>query len=234
MSPISIIYQDKNFVAVNKPADLLVHLSEHQKKRETTLVDWILKNFPEAKNIGDDSQYRPGIVHRLDKDTSGIILIALNQKYFSYLKELFKDKKIKKTYLAIVKGMVREKEGRVDKSIGINSGTTKRSIFSGKMAKKALTEYKLIKNFQKDGQDLSLLEVFPLTGRTHQIRVHLNFINHPVVGDRMYGGKSASILAGRQMLHCYILEFEIEPGKMLRLEAEPPEDFIEISGKIYA
>jgi 23S rRNA pseudouridine1911/1915/1917 synthase len=232
MSPIRIIYQDKNFVAINKPAGLLVHLSEYQKKKEPTLVDWVIKNFPEVKNVGDDPQYRPGIVHRLDRDTSGAVLVALNQKYFLYLKKLFQDKKIKKTYLAIVKGTLREREGRIDKPIGIKSGTTQRSVFSEKMVKEAVTEYKLIKNFQKNSQNLSLLKVFPLTGRTHQIRTHLNFIGHPVAGDKMYGGKSASVLADRQMLHCYALEFEIEPGRVLCLEAEPPKDFIKMSGEI--
>ncbi len=222
---IPIIYQNKNFIAINKPAGLLVHSSDYQSKNEPTLVDWILKKFPQVKNVGDDTKNRPGIVHRLDKDTSGIMLIPLTSEYFFYLKKLFQDKKIKKTYLAVVKGEVKEKIGKIDKPIGIKSGTTKRTVFSDKMSKEAITEYKLVKNFEKEGQKFSLLEVSPLTGRTHQIRVHLNFINHPVVGDKIYGGKQNSLLASRQMLHCYALEFEIEPGKTMRLEAQLPNDF---------
>ncbi len=179
-----------------------------------------------AERAGRQSiHYRPGIVHRLDKDTSGIMLIPLTQEYFSYLKKLFQEKKIKKTYLAIVKGEVKGKTGIIDKPIGIKSGTTRRTVFSDKMSKEAVTEYKLIKNFEKDGQELSLLEVYPLTGRTHQIRVHLNYIGHPVIGDKMYGGKTVAALAPRQMLHCYSMEFDMEPGKSIKLEAEPPDDF---------
>lgn len=222
---IPIIYKDDNFVAINKPAGLLVHSSDYQKKKEPTLVDWLLKNFPQVKKVGDDRIHRPGIVHRLDKDTSGIMIIPLNQDYFSYLKKLFQEKKIKKTYLAIVNGEVKEKTGIINKPIGIKSGTTKRTVFSDKMSKEAITEYKLIKTFEKGGKYFSLLEVFPLTGRTHQIRVHLNYIGHPVIGDKMYGGKTVTALAPRQMLHCYSMEFEIDPGKLIKLEAEPPDDF---------
>ena len=95
---IKIIYQDRNFIAINKPAGLLVHTTRHQKTKEPTLAEWLLENFPQIKNVGDDPEYRPGIVHRLDKDTSGIMLIPLNQNYFSYLKKLFGEKRIKKTY----------------------------------------------------------------------------------------------------------------------------------------
>ncbi len=225
MTEIQIIYQNKNFIAINKPAGLLVHSSDYQKKKEPTLVDWLLKNFPQIKNVGDDTKNRPGIVHRLDKDTSGIMLIPLNQDYFLYLKKMFQNKKIKKTYLAVVKGEIERKSGIIDKPIGIKSGTTRRTVFSDKMSKEAITEYKLIKTFKKDGQYFSLLEVFPLTGRTHQIRVHLNYIGHPIIGDKMYGGKTIAALAPRQMLHCYSLEFESELGKTIKLEAQPPEDF---------
>jgi len=238
---IKIIYQDKNFIAINKPAGLLVHASSYQKTDEPTLIDWLLENFPQVKKVGDPSissgqvtYERPGIVHRLDRDTSGIMLISLNQEYFSYLKKLFQEKKIKKTYLVIVRGTVKEKKGRIEKPIGIKSGTTKRSVFSEKMAKEAITEYKLVRNFQKNGQEYSLLEVSPLTGRTHQIRVHLASIGHPVIGDKLYGGKTVASLAGRQMLHCLSLELELEPGKSIKLETDLPDDFYKILGEIPA
>jgi 23S rRNA pseudouridine1911/1915/1917 synthase len=232
MDGIKVVYQDDNVVAINKPAGLLVHSSEYQRKKEPTLVDWLLKKLPQVKKVGDDRKHRPGIVHRLDKDTSGIMLVPLNQTYFSYLKKLFQEKKISKTYLAIVKGEVKNKEGKIDKPIGIKSGTTRRTVFSDKMSKEAVTTYKLIKTFEHEGILMSLLYVMPLTGRTHQIRVHLNFIGYPVIGDKMYGGKTVTALAPRQMLHCYSLELELEPGKSIKLEAEPPADFIKISGKI--
>lgn len=229
---VKIVFRDENLLVINKPAGLLVHSSEHQKTKEETLVDWLLKNFPGVKTVGDDPKYRPGIVHRLDKDTSGIMLVALNQKYFNYLKKLFQDKKISKTYLAIVKGGVKDSSGRIENPIGIKSGTTRRTVFSDKMSKEAITEYSVVERFEKEGHNFSLLKVRPLTGRTHQIRVHLNYIGYPVIGDKMYGGKTTAALAPRQMLHCFSMEFEVEPGKMVKFEADPPDDFIKISGSV--
>lgn len=226
-----LIYSDKFLAVVNKPAGLLVHLSPCQKNKEPTLVDWLLKKFPQVKNVGDDPKYRPGIVHRLDKDTSGVMLIALNNQFFEYLKNLFAKKEVKKTYLAIVSGWLKERSGRIEKSIGIKSGTTKRSVYSLKMAKEAITEYKLVANFQIDSNKMALVKVFPLTGRTHQIRLHMAYIGHPVIGDALYGGKKNASLALRQMLHCLSLEFSTKEGQRVKYEAEPPEDFWQILKK---
>mgnify|MGYP001172775975 CR=1 FL=1 len=227
-----VLYSDSDLLVINKPAGLLVHKSDYQKKEEKTLVDWLLKNFPAVKNVGDDPKFRPGIVHRLDRETSGIMLVALNQEYFSYLKKLFQEKKITKTYLAIVKGEMKDKKGRIEKPIGINPGTTKRSTHSSKMSKEAITNYELVKNFKLNDQDVALVRVFPLTGRTHQIRVHMASINHPVIGDNLYGGKTNAKLADHQMLHCFSLEFEKEPGRQIRFEAEPPDDFKKIASEV--
>lgn len=222
-----VIYEDKNFLAIDKPAGLLVHPTANSK--EKTLVDWLLKRYPEVKKVGDlpagrQVQARPGIVHRLDRDTSGIILIARNQKSFEYLKNLFQIRAIKKTYRALVYGRVMLKKGIIEKEIKIKSGTTKRTVFRGRSEKAAVTEYKVLKHFD----NFSWLEVQPLTGRTHQIRVHLASIGHPVVGDKLYGHKKPKgirlLNIDRQMLHAYSLEFSPSPGKRLKLAANLPED----------
>jgi len=224
---IPIIYEDKNFVAVNKPAGLLVHgfkVTVGGEKRhiaESTLVDWFLEKYPEAKGVGDLPRWRSGIVHRLDKETSGVMLIAKNQEYFNYLKSLFKNHEINKTYLALVKGNIKPDSGIIDKPIGLKSGTIKRTVFTknAKMIKSALTEYKVKEYFPM----YSLLEVSPRTGRTHQIRVHLASLGHPVVGDKLYGGGKVKDL-DRLFLHAYSLEFSPLPGKKLKLIADLPQD----------
>ena len=216
---IPIIYEDKNFVAVNKPAGLLVH-QVRNKKSEPTLVDWLIKNYPEIKKVGDNLEDRPGIVHRLDKETSGVLLVPKNQEYFEYLKGLFQSGGIKKTYLALVWGRVSPGKGIINKPIGLKSGTIKRTVFTknAKMVKQAITEYKV-----KEYLPLhTLLEVSPKTGRTHQIRVHLTSLGHPVVGDKLYGKKKAEL--NRLFLHAYSLEFAPESGNRIKLTADMPSD----------
>lgn len=225
MFSISIIYEDKDFLVVNKPAGLLVHPTDKIGKEET-IVDWLVKNYPSIKKVGDNPKLRPGIVHRLDKDTSGILLITKNQNAFDFFKENFKKGGIKKTYLAVVYGKLNGR-GIIKKPIGLVSGTTRRSTSSKKtkMVKEAVTEYKAIKSFIKKGKDLTLVELYPKTGRTHQLRVHLASIHHPIVGDRLYGLKKNVLEAPRQLLHAKSLEFTTPRGERIKVEAEPPPDF---------
>ena len=249
---IRVIYEDKNFLALYKPAGTLVHAVElkasakggsvsggksSKLKVEPTLVDWLVKNYPEVKGVGDTPEIRPGIVHRLDKDTSGVILIPRNQKYFEYLKNLFQTRQIKKIYLALVWGKLKPKTGVIKKPISLKSGSTKRTVWKGRLEKEAITEYKVVKfiklkvNKEKE-QIFSLVEVMPKTGRTHQIRVHLSSIGHPIVGDSLYGPKeNPSIGSGqvpfglkRQFLHAKSLEFNAEEGKRIKIEAELPAE----------
>lgn len=234
MDSISVIYEDKNFLAVYKPAGILVHPLKTKnyklKTNELTLVDWLIKNYPEVKKVGDDPKTRPGIVHRLDKDTSGVILVARNQKYFEYLKKLFQNHQIKKTYLALVWGKLTPKIGVIKKPILIKGGTIKRTVWRGRAEKEAITEYRALKYFNitnpDDRQSLlyfSLVRVIPETGRTHQIRVHLASVGHPVVGDTLYGPKRSPFgrsPAGRQFLHAQSLEFNTAQGKRIRIDAE--------------
>lgn len=230
---IRVIYEDKNFLALYKPAGVLVHqinLKSKTKnlKPESILVDWLLKRFPEVKNVGDEPQTRPGIVHRLDKDTSGVILVARNQKYFDYLKNLFQTRQIKKTYLALVYGKLEPKTGVIKKPISFKLGSIKRTVWKGRLEKEAITEYKVIKFFPL----FSLVEVMPKTGRTHQIRVHLSSIGHPIVGDSLYGPKENPFGLKRQFLHAKSLEFNTEEGKRIKIEAELPEELKNIIFKL--
>lgn len=233
-----IIYEDENFVAVDKPAGMLTHPYKVSGQwsavsGEEVLTNWLLEKYPEMKNVGDPStgsgqvNLRPGIVHRLDRETSGILLAARNQNYFEYLKSLFKTRQIKKTYVALVSGAFKEKIGVIDTAIRIKSGTVKRTVFSGKMAKQATTRYIVKKTLTTGGGEIfSLLEVVPETGRTHQIRVHLASIGHPIVGDRLYGPKNQPAWAERLMLHARSLEFSTAEGRRIKIEAEPPPEFV--------
>jgi 23S rRNA pseudouridine1911/1915/1917 synthase len=206
----------------------LVHKSvlnrEDLNKDEDTLVVWLIKNYPQIKNVGEDLINRPGIVHRLDRETSGIMVIPLNQKTFDFFKKLFQEHKIKKTYLVLVYGNVRSDKVLIDKPIGIKSGTTRRSVHSARMAKEAVTEFEVVKRFRYKNQDLTLLKAYPKTGRTHQIRVHLAYIHCPVVGDKLYGRKNDLFPEiGHQFLHAESIEFKDQKGKILKFKASLPK-----------
>lgn len=229
-----IIYESPEFVAVDKPAGLLTHAIPTGKGRvaEPTLVDWLLPRYPELSKVGDNPRLRPGIVHRLDRDTSGIILIPRTQTYFSYLKSLFQTGQIKKTYLALVAGIPEPATGRIDRPIGIKSGSVKRSIHSRQMRKEAVTNYETSEVYPApdessgaEGKGFALLLVLPQTGRTHQIRVHLKSIEHPIVGDRLYGFKKQPKWVTRLYLHAAELRFESEPNIPLELQSPPPPEF---------
>ncbi len=237
---MEVVYEDTNFLAINKPAGLMVHLAKiasgkiRSEPAEPTVVDWLLKNRPEVKNVGDDPATRPGIVHRLDKDTSGIMLIAKTQAYFEYLKSLFQKHEVAKTYYAVVYGIPKKKEGIIDAPIGIVNGTLKRSIRSTKMQKEAVTEYRVLETRRQRYTEAqtrggpvvswSLLSLHPLTGRTHQIRVHLASIGHPIVGDKLYGSRKVPV-PSRLMLHAAAVEFKDQDGTVLHLSTDLPSGF---------
>jgi len=231
---LKIVYQDKDFLVINKPAGISIHKTR-AKDTNITLVDFVLEKFPEIKKVGEDP-LRPGIVHRLDKDTSGIMLIAKNQTAFKYFKKLFQERKIKKTYLALVYGKINlpdgEKTGTIDLPLG-KIGTKQTIRIKGKKELKerlAVTAYevlqKLVDSKSITRPTYSLLYVYPLTGRTHQIRAHLNAIGHPVVCDKLYGGKRklCPLELGRLFLHAQKLEFTSPSGQGLHLEVDPPSE----------
>ena len=226
MAP-KIIYEDADFLAVNKPAGLLVHRVSGKRGEDETLTSWLLSRYPEIKRVGDDPEARPGIVHRLDREASGVLLVAKNQDTFHYLKSLFKTRAITKIYLAWVRGRVLPRRGAVESPIGMVRGTLKRSLRGALMRKEAVTEYRVIEHAGEGaGGSFSFLEVRPRTGRTHQIRVHLQSIGHPIVGDRLYGPKSQPAWATRLMLHAFSLEFTTRQGERLKIEAEPDTGFV--------
>jgi len=199
--PITIIAEHEHFLIINKPANLMVHAPQHESQ-EFTLVDWILKNHTEIANIGCID--RPGIVHRLDKDTSGIIIIPRTNFAHTQLSSLFANRAIHKTYHAIVQGHP-EKSGIIDAPIGrCKYNKTKMAISPGTTGpvRNAISHYTVLEYFENS----SLIEIKPVTGRTHQIRVHMASIGHPIIGDKVYG--TLSPLIDRQALHAYSINFE--------------------------
>ena len=235
MNP-SIIYQDNDIVVVNKPAGIAVHKGVAEKGE--TLADWLAEKFPEMKKVGDEPELRPGIVHRLDKDTSGVLIVARNQKAFEFLKKQFQNRNVVKKYLALVEGDLKTNKGMIDLPIGRSQSDFRKKLASEKAGgglREALTEYKVLERFNVQHSmsnigGYTLVEVYPKTGRTHQIRVHLKAISHPVVCDSLYGGKrmTCPLELKRHFLHANFLEFVSPSGARLKLEADLPEDLAEV------
>lgn len=219
--PINIIWQDENIIALNKPPHLTVHPAP--SCMENTLVNRLIFHFPALKKLGG---LRPGIIHRLDKDTSGLILIAKNENIRLKMCELFALHQIKKIYLALVHGRISE-EGICDLPIGRHPIIkTKMSILpENQGGKQALTKWVRLFYFAEQNVSLAAIRIF--TGRTHQIRVHLQSLGHPVIGDNIYAPKQIASMASRQMLHAWQTSF-VNPvtSQCIKICAEPPGDFI--------
>ena len=227
---LEIIYEDDNVAVINKQPNLIVHPTSSQ--RWHTLANALVARYPKIVGVGE-SPLRPGIVHRLDKDTSGLMVVAKNQEAFLELKNQFLKREIVKTYLAIVEGVPKPPEGCIQFQIRPSKANRLKKVAvrvldtSGKKSVRAAETCYHLK--EVINEDFSLVEAMPKTGRTHQIRVHLSAIGHPVAGDKMYGAKKKNDLPGggqikRQMLHAYKLVFTLPGGKRLNLEAPVPED----------
>jgi 23S rRNA pseudouridine1911/1915/1917 synthase len=223
--PLRIVYEDEDLLVVDKPAGLAVHPSPGHASH--TLVNAVLSHCPDLSGIGGEG--RPGIVHRLDKDTSGLIIVAKNDAAHLSLARQLKERKVEKTYLALVEGRVTPPEGVIDAPIARDPRHRKRMAVvaparpAGGGGRDARTRYRLLRDV--DGR--SLLEVRPETGRTHQIRVHLASIGHPVAGDPLYG-RRASLLP-RQFLHAQRLAFRHpRTGERIELEAPLPQDLARV------
>ncbi len=212
--PIELIYTDEHIVVINKPSGLVVHPGAGYK--EHTLVNALLYYFPEIKDIGPDD--RPGIVHRLDKETSGVMVVAKTSEAYRRLQRQFKQRKVQKLYLCLVWGKITAEEGRISWSIGRHPTHGERMSIKSRKPRKAETLYSVKKRFAK----FTLLEVKPLTGRTHQIRVHLSASGHPLVGDTRYGRrKSTNVECPRLFLHAFKLLFN-HPETQQRVEFSSP------------
>ena len=199
--PLTILYEDDDLIAVDKPAGLVVHPAPGHETG--TLVNAILHYCPDLKGVG--GVQRPGIVHRLDKDTSGIILVAKNDRAHRHLQAQFKNRTIEKTYLALLIGQLKQREGRIDAPIGRHLRQRKRmAVTSAEKGRNAITEFEVEAYYETT----TLISAHPLTGRTHQIRVHFASIGHPVIGDAIYGPRRDAYKLGRHFLHAHRLRFQ--------------------------
>ena len=247
MNPV-ILYEDDSTLAVNKPAGLVVHsdglnraksavgrTSQNEvlgKTEEKTLVDWLVAKYPEVKNVGEPGRnsegeevLRSGIVHRLDRETSGVMLVAKTQNAFENLKKQFQNHKIQKIYHAFVFGEVKNDSGIIDRPIGRSNKDFR--MWSAQLGARgemrvAVTEYKVLNRHN----GYSFLEISPKTGRTHQIRVHMKAINYPLVGDSLYAPKKENLFGFKRLaLHSYKITFKDTSGKSHTVSAPHPEDF---------
>lgn len=220
--PIDIIYEDDDIIVVNKPKGLVVHPANGNP--DGTLVNAIMAICKDSLS-GIGGELRPGIVHRLDKDTSGLLIVAKNDRAHINMSEQIKDRKVKKTYIALVRGTISENEATINMPIGRSTKDRKKMAVT-KNGKEAITHFKVLNRYITSKASYTLLEVKIDTGRTHQIRVHMAEIGHPVVGDMVYSnGKNEFGVVG-QCLHAKELEF-CHPitGKEMRFEAPLPEYF---------
>lgn len=243
---VEILFEDANLLVVNKPAGLVVHADG--RTDEKTLVDWILSYYPALRGIGEPTTLsdgrvidRPGIVHRIDRETSGALVVAKTPEAFEYLKKLFQDRKVRKVYRTFVWGEIKEPEGTIDRPIG-KSKTDFRRWSAERGAKgelrEALTYFNVLKRGLaavpdaasrglKDMEMFTYVEAQPKTGRTHQIRVHMKAVQHPVVGDILYAQKRPYALGfNRVALHAYSIEFKNMDGKTISVTAPLPSDFL--------
>ncbi len=268
---IDILYEDKDVVVINKPTGISVH-KDGKNMDEYTIADWFAEEYPKSKKVGEPLMIdrtggkrepiaRPGIVHRLDKETTGALILAKNQNAFDIIKEQFQEHSIEKTYRAFVYGNVKDPKaslasgglGIINASIG-RSPNDVRMWTCGRGAREplrtAITKYKVLARFNSVDEDtvialkekhrvlkdstrydfaksqFSYLELYPKTGRTHQLRVHLRYLNHPIVSDSMYAGTKEKMLGMKRLaLHAYSISFVLPSGKPIVIGAPLPKDF---------
>lgn len=228
--PLEIIYEDEDLIVVNKPRGMVTHPAPGNYSG--TLVNALLFHSPNLASLG--SPLRPGIVHRLDKDTSGLLVVAKNDFAYQSLAKQIKARTAERTYVALVHGTVKNEEGIIEAKMGRHPVHRKKMAVLSKqksktLGREAITHYKVLKRFK----NYTLLEVKIKTGRTHQIRVHMSYLGHPVVGDKTYGKKKEEFEVKGQLLHAQKLGF-VHPRteKYLEFECDLPSDFVEVLQKI--
>ena len=234
--PLEILFEDKHLLVLNKPAGLVAHPAPGHWSG--TLVNALLHHFRTEGTGGLASvggRERPGLVHRLDKGTSGVMVIAKTDEAHQSLSKQFKTHTIQRVYLALVRGAVKGKMGRVELAIGRDTKDRKRISARTTSPRDAVTEFQVVERFgaKRSGNEATLVEVHPRTGRTHQIRVHLASLGHPVLGDEAYGGRKACAIGDvaieRPMLHARTLGFtHPATGKSLEYTVPPPADMEEL------
>lgn len=214
--PLEIIYEDSDIVVINKAPNMVVHPAHGNYNG--TLVNALLYHIKDLSTI--NGVIRPGIVHRLDKDTSGVIVVAKHDEAHTTLSDMFKEKSLEKTYVCIAKGIFKEKSGRIETLIGRDPRDRKKMAVVTENGKNAISNYEVL----DESKNYSLVKVRIETGRTHQIRVHMKSLNHPILGDATYGNSTDEI--DRQMLHAYRLKFTHPISKKEMVVTAPiPEDF---------
>jgi len=225
---LKVIYEDNNLLVVDKPAGVVVF--PEKEINEKTLIDYLLDKFPYLKNTGKPPRY--GIVHRLDKDTSGILLVAKNDKTLEFLQKQFLDGKVIKKYITLAIGNLKTEKGTIETLIGRSpKDRRKQKIYlpyepDSQGKRKAITKYKVLQRFK----DYDLVEVRPETGRKHQIRCHLSYLGHPIAGDKMYGFKNQPCPEGlsRQFLHASYIRIKLPDGKIKEFHSDLPKDLSEV------
>jgi 23S rRNA pseudouridine1911/1915/1917 synthase len=229
--PLSVIYEDPHFLVVNKPPGLVVHPAPGNYTG--TLVNALLYHYGSLPSSGagpeGNERERAGIVHRLDKDTSGVMVVARTREALSALSGQFKNRIVRKRYIALVAGVIKKGSGSVELGLGRHVKDRKKMSVHTHSAREAVTTYIVKERYR----DATLVEVEIKTGRTHQIRVHMAHVGHPVLGDRVYGGSKAAKYAERQMLHAESLSL-LHPvtGHPMTFTAPPPEDMRDMMEKL--
>ncbi|MPW26023.1 RluA family pseudouridine synthase [Alkalibaculum sp. M08DMB] len=215
---LDIVYEDEHLVVVNKVQGMVVHPAPGNYS--DTLVNALLFHIKDLSDI--NGVYRPGIVHRIDKDTSGLLVVAKSDLAHKSLSIQLKDHTINRKYIALVEGTIVEENGTIDAPIGRHQNNRKKMTVTDKNSKNAITHFKVIRRFNKN----TLIEAKLKTGRTHQIRVHMSFIGHPVVGDNTYGLIKQKLYSKGQLLHAYLLGFDHpSTGEYMEFSSEVPKYF---------
>ncbi|MFC1655321.1 RluA family pseudouridine synthase [Patescibacteria group bacterium] len=237
--PLEAVFENDDFAIINKPAGMIVHPTEDGRHMEGTLVNALLNKYGAEGLSNLNGDLRPGIVHRLDKDTSGLIVVAKNNEIHEYLVDLFKNRNIEKTYTALVFGHLNPEDGTIDSPIMRGKrNPTKMFLAPEDEGKHAVTTYHVDEHLQFEGHKLSLLAVQIQTGRTHQIRVHCNSIGYPVVGDPVYGNKKfndavmGDLGLKRQFLHATQLKFVLSNGEEIVVKTKLPNDLKGVLDKL--
>lgn len=236
--PFRVVFENDQYAVVEKPAGVVTHPSPTHKKG--TLINGLLARWPEIAGVGEDP-LRPGIVHRLDKETSGLLVVAKTQPMFAWLKKQFQDRTVEKTYVALVAGSVKKEEGEID--IPIARGKGRRSIKQiavspvkmgvlekAYKSRKAATGFKILRSYG----DFTLVEAVPKTGRMHQIRVHFAHIGHPLAGDKKYASKKVlrALPMDRHFLHAQGLSFPLPDGTKASFSSSLPEDLSAVLSRL--